>query len=101
MKQLAFKQLLGHRVYLEMPSKEEESKLILNKADEEQVEKEWLSKMSRLKVVAVGHEVKIEELVPGAEVLVEPQILMEKSKVVPIGDEKVILVSAFDIVHIW
>ena len=65
--------LLGNRIYLEMPKKEE-SKIVVDENTKEALNKELLKKMSRLKVFAVGTSI-----VDGFDVL---------------------LVSVFDIVEI-
>ena len=58
-----------------------------------------LKKMARLKVYAVGDLVT--NISVGDEILVDPGSL-SKSLVIPISDEKdVLLVSPFDIVHVW
>ena len=97
---MEFKKLLGNRVYLEMPKKEEESKLIVDENTKESLKKELLSKMSRLKVYAVGDLVT--SISVGDEVLVDPEALSRKAVIIPLSQEKeVLLVSPFDIVHVW
>jgi hypothetical protein len=93
--------LLGNRIYLEMPKKEE-SKLIVDENTKEALQKELLKKMSRLKVHSVGTAITDPDLVIGCEVLVDPTALRDKTLIVPLSeDEDVMLVSIFDIVHIW
>ena len=93
-----FKKLLGNRVYIEMPKKEE-SKLIVDENTKESLEKEMLKKMNKLKVHSVGTanmEVKV-----GDFVLVDPAAL-SKAPLIPLSeDETVLLVSPFDIIQIW
>jgi hypothetical protein len=97
---MEFKRLIGNRIYLEMPKKEEESKLIVGENTKEAVKKELLSKMSRLKVYAVGDLVT--NISVGDEVLVDPEALARKATIVPLSqDKEVLLVSPFDIVHVW
>lgn len=98
---MEFKKLLGNRVYLEMPKKEEESKLIVDENTKESLKKELLSKMSRLKVYAVGDLVT--SISVGDEVLVDPEALStRKAVIIPLSQEKeVLLVSPFDVVHLW
>jgi hypothetical protein len=97
---MEFKKLLGNRVYLEMPKKEEESKLIVDENTKDALKKEMLSKMSRLKVYAVGDLVT--SISPGDEVLVDPEALSRKAIIIPLSQEReVLLVSPFDIVHVW
>lgn len=90
--------LLGNRVYLEMPKKEE-SKLIVDENTKEALEKEMLKKMSKLTVHSVGTanmDVKV-----GDVVLVDPAAL-SKAPFIPLSeDEQVLLVSPFDIIMIW
>ncbi len=93
--------LLGNRIYLEMPKEDTESKLIVDENTKEALERELLNKMSKLKVVQVGTVVT--EIKVGDWVLVDPAAL-NKATLVPIsedGEERVILVSPFDVIQIW
>ena len=93
--------LLGNRIYLEMPKEDEESKLIVDENTKEALQRELLNKMSKLKVVAVGTIVT--EIKIGDWVLVDPAAL-NRATLVPISDdneERVILVSPFDVIQIW
>lgn len=91
--------LLGNRVYLNMPKKEE-SKLIVDENTKDALKKELLNKMSKLTVYAVGDLVT--SIKPGDEVLVDPEALARKATIIPLsGNKEVLLVSPFDIVHIW
>ena len=93
--------LLGNRIYLEMPKKEE-SKLIVDENTKEALQKEMLKKMSRLKVHSVGTAITDPDLKVGVDVLVDPVALRDKTLVIPLSEEEdVMLVSIFDIVHIW
>ena len=93
--------LLGNRIYLEMPKKEE-SKLIVDENTKEALQKELLKKMSRLKVHSVGTAITDPDLKVGVDVLVDPTALRAKTLIIPLSeDEDVMLVSIFDIVHIW
>lgn len=90
--------LLGNRIYLEIPKKEE-SKLIVDENTKEALEKEMLKKMSKLKVHTVGTANM--EIKKGEYVLVDPAAL-SKAPLIPINDdESVLLVSPFDIIMIW
>lgn len=92
--------LLGNRIYLEIPKKEE-SKLIVDDNTKESLEKEMLKKMSKLKVHSVGTANMDAELVPGAIVLVDPAAL-QKAPLIPLSDEEnVLLVSPFDVIMVW
>ena len=90
--------LLGNRIYLEIPKKEE-SKLIVDENTKESLEKELLKKMNKLKVHSIGTanmEVKV-----GDYVLVDPAAL-SKAPLIPLSEEEtVLLVSPFDIIQIW
>ena len=93
--------LLGNRIYLEMPKEDEESKLIVDDNTKESLQRELLNKMSKLKVVQVGTIVT--EIKVGDWVLVDPKAL-NNATLVPIsddGEERVILVSPFDVIQIW
>ena len=93
--------LLGNRIYLEMPKEDTESKLIVDENTKEALQRELLNKMSKLKVIAVGTIVT--EIKVGDWVLVDPAAL-NKATLVPIsddGEERVILVSPFDVIQIW
>ena len=93
--------LLGNRIYLEMPKEDEESKLIVDENTKEALQRELLNKMSKLKVVQVGTIVT--EIKIGDWVLVDPAAL-NRATLVPIsddGEERVILVSPFDVIQIW
>jgi ERCC4-type nuclease len=93
--------LLGNRIYLELPMQEDESKLIVDENTKESLQRELLNKMSKLKVVQVGTIVT--EIKVGDYVLVDPAAI-NKAILVPIsddGEERVILVSPFDVIQIW
>lgn len=92
--------LLGNRIYLEMPPQDDNSKLIVDDNTKEAVQRELLNKMSKLKVVQVGTIVT--EIKIGDWVLVDPAAL-NKATLVPINDndDRVILVSPFDIIMVW
>ena len=93
--------LLGNRIYLEMPPQDEESEIVVDENTEEAVQRELLNKMSKLKVLQVG--TLITEIKVGDWVLVDPAAL-NRATLVPIsddGEERVILVSPFDVIQIW
>jgi hypothetical protein len=90
--------LLGNRIYLEIPKKEE-SKLIVDENTKEALEKEMYKKMSRLTVHSVGTANM--DVKPGDVVLVDPQAL-QKAPLIPLSDdENVLLVSPFDVIMVW
>ena len=93
-----FKKLRGNRVYISLPKKEE-SKLIVDENTKDALNKELLKKMSKLQVYAVGDLVS--DLKEGDEVLVDPSKLSQ-GLLIPLSPEKdVLMVSPFDIIHIW
>ena len=94
--------LLGNRIYLEIPKKEE-SKLIVDENTKEALQKELLKKMSHLKVHSIGTGSAIDsDLTIGCEVLVDPVALRDKALVISLSeDEEVMLISPFDIIQIW
>lgn len=90
--------LLGNRIFLELPKKEE-SKLIVDENTKEALQKEMLKKMSKLKVHSVGDTVN--NIQPGDIVLVEPMKLRD-APVIDISDEvQLLLMSPFDVIMIW
>jgi hypothetical protein len=92
--------LLGNRIYLEMPPQDEDSKIVVDENTKEALQRELLNKMSKLKVLQVGTIVT--EIKVGDWVLVDPAAL-NRATLVPINDDddRVILVSPFDVIHIW
>jgi hypothetical protein len=91
--------LLGNRIYLELPKEDTESKLIVDDNTKEALQKELLTKMSKLKVHSVG--TSIIDIKVGDWILVDPAAL-NKATLVPItSEENVILVSLFDVIMIW
>jgi hypothetical protein len=93
-----YKALLGNRIYVEIPKKEE-SKLIVDENTKEELQRQMLKKMSKLKVYDVGDIVK--NIKAGDIVLVDPGKLKD-AVVIPLSDEKdVLLVSPFDVIHVW
>ena len=90
--------LLGNRVYLELPKKEE-SKLVVDENTKEALEKEMYKKMSRLTVHSVGTANM--DVKAGDVVLIDPQAL-QKAPLIPLSDEEnVLLVSPFDVIMVW
>ena len=90
--------LLGNRMYLEIPKKEE-SKLIVDENTKEALEKEMYKKMARLTVHSVGTANM--DVKAGDVVLVDPQAL-QKAPLIPLSDEEnVLLVSPFDVIMVW
>ena len=69
--------LLGNRVLLELPPKEE-SKLIVDENTKEALQKKLMEKMSKLKVYNVGDTVQT--IKKGDIVLVDPEALQKAKK---------------------
>ncbi len=93
-----FKKLIGNRIYVEMPKKEE-SKLIVDENTKEALQKEMLKKMSKLTVYAVGDLVT--NIAEGDTILIDPSAL-SKAPLIPLSDDKdVLLISPFDVIHVW
>jgi hypothetical protein len=90
--------LLGNRIFLEIPKKEE-SKLIVDENTKEALEKEMLKKMSKLVIHSVGDT--IQNLKKGDVILVDPSAL-QKAPLIPLTEEEVVmLVSPFDVIYKW
>lgn len=90
--------LLGNRIYVEMPKEEESSKLIVDENTKEALQKEMLKKMSKLTVHSVGDTVN--NIKPGDVILVDP-LALQKSPLIMLEKETVLLVSPFDVIMIW
>ena len=94
-----YKQLLGNRVYLELPRKEE-SKIIVDENTKEALQKELIKKMSKLKVYDKGDF--IDNIKVGDMVLVDPSKITNAVVIPNLGlDVDIILISPFDIIHVW
>ena len=95
---MEFKKLLGRRVYLEIPE-EPNSSIILDDASKKALESERLERWGRLTVYAVGTDVV--DLTEGDEVMIDPSSVTKVLKIPLTPDKDVLLVSYFDIAHIW
>lgn len=90
--------LLGNRIFLEMPKKEE-SKLIVDENTKEALNKEMLNKMNKLVIHSVGDT--IQNLKKGDVILVDPSAL-QKAPLIPLSEEEIVmLVSPFDVIYKW
>lgn len=90
--------LLGNRIFLEMPKKEE-SKLIVDDNTKEALNKEMLNKMNKLVIHSVGDT--IQNLKKGDVILVDPSAL-QKAPLIPLSEEEIVmLVSPFDVILKW
>ena len=94
-----YKKLLGNRIYVNVPKKEEKSKIIVDTATKEELQREMLKKMSKLTVYDVGDSVSIVK--PGDDVLVDPSKLKDAMLIPLAEDLDVLLVSPFEVIHVW
>ena len=93
-----YKKLLGNRIYVDIPKKEE-SKLIVDENTKEALQREMLKRMSKLTVYDVGESVSIVKA--GDTILIDPAKLKDAMLVPLSNDLDVLLVSPFDIIHVW
>ena len=94
-----YKKLLGNRIYVNVPKKEEKSKIIVDSATKEELQREMLKKMSKLVVYDVGDSVSIVK--SGDAILVDPAKLKD-AMLIPLSEDlDVLLVSPFDVIHVW
>ena len=94
-----YKKLLGNRIYVNVPKKEEKSKIIVDSSTKEELQREMLKKMSKLVVYDVGDSVSIVK--SGDGILVDPAKLKE-AMLIPLSEDlDVLLVSPFDVIHVW
>ena len=93
-----YAKLLGNRVYVEVPE-QKKSKLEVDANTKEALQREMLKKMSKLKCYDVGELVTAFKA--GDEILVDPSKLKD-AHLIPLTDDKqVLLVSPFDVIHVW
>lgn len=94
--------LLGKFIYLDIPAKPE-YKIEVDHNTKEELEKEWLKKLNKLQVWAVG-EAANPEIKEGDWVLVSPEGI-NQIKMVPFEENgetiKRALILDYHIVHIW
>lgn len=91
-------ELLGNRIFVEMP-KQEESKLVVDENTKEALQMEMLKKMSKVKVHSVGSTVV--GIAAGDIILVDP-FALSKAILIPLTEtETVLLVSPFDVILKW
>jgi hypothetical protein len=94
-----YKKLLGNRIYVNVPKKDQNSKIIVDSATKEELQREMLKKMSKLTVYDVGESVSIVKA--GDTILIDPAKLKDAMLVPLSNDLDVLLVSPFDIIHVW
>jgi hypothetical protein len=91
--------VLGKFVYIDIPEKQE-TKIQVDENTKEALQKEWISKLSRLKVWAVGESAN-PSIKEGDMVLIDPNSI-NSIKMVPMDDGSVKgLILDYHIVHIW
>jgi len=100
-----FKQLRGNRIYLEIPE-DPKSNIILDEESKAALELEKVKKWGRLKVYAVGSAVNhgVDEqfhLKEGDEIMLDPSSVSKIMRIPLSLDREVILISSFDIAHVW
>ncbi len=96
---MEFKELLGRRVYLEIPEEPKSSLSYLDEETKAALEAERMKKFGRLVVYAVGND--ITDLQEGDEVMVDPSAVSKVFKIPITPDKEVLMVSYYDIAHIW
>lgn len=93
-----FKTLLGNRLYVIAPEVTSD-KIHLSNSAKKEMAKLKMKDLMRLKVYAVGDSVK--GIVEGDEILVS-DIALSTAPIIDLEkDLSVILISYFDVVHIW
>jgi len=91
--------VLGKYVYLEIPT-QEEFKFEVDHNTKEALEKEWIAKLNKLKVWAVGESAN-PSIKEGDFVLMDPNAI-STLKMIPMDDgTKKGLILDYHIVHIW
>jgi hypothetical protein len=96
-----FTKLLGTRVYVKVPKKQE-GKLIVDENTREALNKELMKKMPKLEVFAIGSGITDPDLKEGSFVLVEPSALATASNMpFEFEDFDVAMIPYFNIIHIW
>ncbi len=93
-----FKQLRGNRIYLEIPE-EPKSSIHLDEESKAALEAEKMKKWGRLKVYAVGN--LIEDIKEGDEIMIDPSTAGKALRIPLSADREVIMISTFDVAHIW
>lgn len=95
--------VLGKYVYIDIPIREE-MKFQVDKNTKEELEKEFLKKLKKLQIWAVGDAAN-SKLKEGQWVLVDPEALRSSVKMVPfdINGKEIFkaLILDYHIVHIW
>ena len=91
--------VLGKFVYIDIPEKPE-TKIQVDENTKEALQKEWIAKLSKLKVWAVGENAN-PSIKEGDMVLIDPNAI-NTIKMIPMDDGSTKgMVLDYNIVHIW
>ncbi len=96
---MEFRKLLGRRIYLELPVEKVSSLKYIDAETQAQIDAENMKSYGRLTVYAVGSD--ITDIQEGDEVMIDPTSAAKAAKIVLSDKKEVIMVSIFDIAHIW
>ena len=94
---LEFKALKGRRILIEKPERPK-SVIELTPEQQQAMDMEFVSKWTRLKVVAVGEDV--EGIVAGDEVYI-PGPALQSCEVVTIDDIHYLMLNSFEVAIVW
>ena len=91
--------VLGKFVYIDIPEKPE-TKIQVDENTKEALQKEWIAKLSKLKVWAVGENAN-PSIKEGDMVLIDPNAI-NTIKMIPMDDGSTKgMILDYNIVHIW
>jgi hypothetical protein len=95
-----YKKLLGNRVYVELPTVPK-TNVMIDEATRQALEEENMKKMDKLTVYDVGDSVSIVK--PGDVVLIDATKMKAQGGgfIQDFNNIRVLLISPFDIVHVW
>jgi hypothetical protein len=96
---MEFRKLLGRRIYLELPVEKVSSLAYVDAETQAMLDAEKMRSFGRLRVYAVGSD--ITDLSEGDEVMIDPTSAAKAAKIILSEEKEVIMVSIFDIAHIW
>jgi hypothetical protein len=96
---MEFRKLLGRRIYLELPVEKVSSLAYIDEETKAMLDAERMKNYGRLKVYAVGSD--ITDISEGDEVMIDPTSAAKVAKIFLSDEKEVIMVSIFDIAHIW
>ena len=96
---MEFRKLLGRRIYLELPVEKVSSLKYIDAETQAMLDAEKMRSFGRLRVYAVGSD--ITDISEGDEVMIDPTSAAKVAKIILSEEKEVIMVSIFDIAHIW